>query len=81
MAARDGPTVLVEAPRVDNVLDTTGAGDAFVGSLAFFLTNLPQLGMVESVRRSCGVAAGTVQRKGAQRSYPKEHDVPKEWLH
>ena len=56
------------------VVDTTGAGDAFVGSLAFFLSS--RVEMVESVRRSCCVASLTVQTKGTQASYPARTDLP-----
>ena len=56
------------------VVDTTGAGDAFVGSLAYFLSC--RLEMAESVRRSCCVASLTVQSQGTQASYPAGPDLP-----
>ena len=34
---------LIEAIKVGEVVDTTGAGDAFVGSLAFLLANFKTL--------------------------------------
>ena len=70
------PVVKVDCPRVEaeKVVDTTGAGDAFVGSLAFFLSG--GLEMVESVRRSCCVASLTVQTPGTQASYPARADIP-----
>lgn len=58
---------VVQAPRVP-VVDTTGAGDAFVGALSLALTRGHDL------QAACryGIAAGSwaVQRKGAQTSFP-----------
>ena len=73
---KDKAVVKVDCPRVEaeKVVDTTGAGDAFVGSLAFFLSS--RVEMVESVRRSCCVASLTVQTKGTQASYPARTDLP-----
>ncbi|MFH1723732.1 MAG: ribokinase [Elusimicrobiota bacterium] len=54
-------------------VDTTGAGDAFVGSLAFFLasgTALP-----EAVRRANRVAALSVRSSGTQTSFPEAKDL------
>ena len=64
------PVVKVDCPIIakEKVVDTTGAGDAFVGSLATFLSSGG--GVRESVRRSCEVATITVQRPGTQASYP-----------
>lgn len=56
------------------VLDTTGAGDAFTGVLAAELASGADL--LAAAR--LGVAAGThaVQRLGAQASYPARSDLP-----
>ena len=56
-------------------MDTTGAGDAFVGSLAFFLTSSLAHDLPEAVKRSCQVATLTVMRKGTQASYPDRSQV------
>ncbi|ESN89903.1 hypothetical protein HELRODRAFT_91240 [Helobdella robusta] len=53
--------------------DTTGAGDAFVGTLAYCLTRgipltVEHLSIL--VRISCDVATVSVQKKGTQDSYP-----------
>ena len=49
-------------------IDTTGAGDAFVGAFAVGLA----LGMpaVDAARFGCGAAADSVTRLGTQTSYP-----------
>ncbi len=57
------------------VTDTTGAGDAFVGSLAYFLACRPELPFAEAVAKACRLAAFTVRKSGAQSSYPQRADV------
>ena len=61
------PPTRVDAPTVAAV-DTTGAGDAFVGAFAVGLA----LGMsaVTSARLGCEAAADSVTRLGTQTSYP-----------
>jgi ribokinase len=63
----DGVTTVLAAPSVD-VVDTTGAGDAFTGVLAARLAAGDPL----AVAARWGVAAGSlaVQAAGAQDSYP-----------
>jgi len=59
-------------------LDTTGAGDAFVGSLAFFLaTGKP---LPESIKRANAIAAISVQSAGTQTSFPEAKELPPEML-
>ena len=67
VTAADGETTALPAPQTD-VVDTTGAGDAFTGVLAARLAAGDSL--VEAARR--GVIAGSlaVQAVGAQDSYP-----------
>ena len=55
-------------------LDTTGAGDAFVGSLAFFLATGKSL--ADSVKRANRIAAVSVQSSGTQTSFPEAKDLP-----
>jgi ribokinase len=67
-------TVLpVSAPHVTAV-DTTGAGDAFVGSLAFLLASKMEL--PAAIERANQIAAISVQRAGAQTSYPRADELP-----
>ncbi|QTE31513.1 ribokinase [Pengzhenrongella sicca] len=54
-------------------VDTTGAGDAFVGALAVELC--AGSGLEAAVRRATQVAAFAVGRRGAQASYPTRADL------
>ena len=57
----------VATPRVEAV-DTTGAGDAFVGAFVFGLgSGWPE---VDAARLGCAIAAESVLRPGTQRSFP-----------
>lgn len=62
----------VSAPKV-NAVDTTGAGDAFVGVFAFGLASgkNPEDAMKLGIR----VASMSVTRKGAQSSYPSQAEI------
>jgi ribokinase len=50
----------------------------FVGGLAFYLAYFPALPMKEIVKRSCEVAAVSVQKYGTQTSFPTKDDLPAE---
>jgi len=67
--------VPVEAVRA---LDTTGAGDAFVGSLAFFLAAGKPL--TDAIKRANAIAAISVQASGTQTSFPEAKDLLPELL-
>jgi ribokinase len=54
-------------------VDPTGAGDAFIGSLAVFLGE--GLSLLEAARRANAVAALSVTRIGTQVSFPKRAEV------
>ena len=60
------------------VVDTTGAGDAFVGALAHFLA----LGLTlkNAAIRAVKVASISVQGKGTQSSFPERSAIPAEIL-
>ena len=66
------PAVKVKA------VDTTGAGDCFLGSLAFFAAS--GLPMPEAIRRANTVASMSVQASGTQSSFPSTADLPPELL-
>lgn len=63
------PTASVRA------VDTTGAGDAFVGALATFFARLPTLPLETAVARACRLASVSVTRPGTQSSYPRREEV------
>jgi ribokinase len=63
----DGKVVRVSAPKV-KAIDTTGAGDAFVGSFAYALSiGLPE---AAALALGCACASDSVTRLGTQSSYP-----------
>ncbi|XP_067420890.1 ribokinase isoform X2 [Emydura macquarii macquarii] len=59
-------------------VDTTGAGDSFVGALAFFMACYPHLSMEEVIRKSNFIASVSVQASGTQSSYPYRKDLPQD---
>jgi ribokinase len=70
---------VIHVPALEvKALDSTGAGDAFVGSLAFFLAAGQPV--VEAMRRANQIAAISVQFSGTQTSFPSATDLPPELL-
>ena len=66
-----------------SAIDTTGAGDCFVGALAYYLsrsggTAAMELG--EAVVRAVQVATLSVCAKGTQTSYPHHENIPQHLL-
>jgi ribokinase len=72
VAADRHGVVRVGAPKV-RVVDTTGAGDALTGALAWRLAAGDEL--AEALRIAIRVAAVSVTRAGAQPSYPTAADL------
>jgi ribokinase len=68
----DGTITKVAAQKVKPV-DTTGAGDCFVGSFAFGLAM--QMSPVKAAALGCQAAGLSVTRLGAQSSYPAAAEV------
>jgi ribokinase len=68
----DGVLHRISAPKVD-AIDTTGAGDAFVGVFAFALASgkSPE----DAMKLGIKVASMSVTRKGAQSSYPSQAEI------
>jgi ribokinase len=60
------------APKVTAV-DTTGAGDSFVGSFAFGLASGKD--PIEAMKLGIAIASLSVTRKGAQSSYPNQTEI------
>lgn len=67
LVSAGGSVVRVPAPEVDAV-DTTGAGDAFVGGFAYGLAT--GRGEAQAVRLGIACAADSVTRPGTQTSFP-----------
>ncbi|XP_074517050.1 ribokinase isoform X2 [Sebastes fasciatus] len=59
-------------------VDTTGAGDSFIGALAFYMAHYPTMPLEEMARRANQVAGVSVQAVGTQISYPSRKDLPAE---
>ena len=68
----DATITRIAAPRVSAV-DTTGAGDAFVGTFAFGLAS--GRSAIEALTLGIKVASMSVTRKGAQSSYPTQTEI------
>jgi ribokinase len=68
----DGAITKVAAQKVKPV-DTTGAGDCFVGSFAFGLAQ--QMSPAKAAALGCQAAGLSVTRLGAQSSYPSASEV------
>jgi ribokinase len=68
----DGQIQYASAPQVTAV-DTTGAGDAFVGSFAFALASGKD--PLEAMKFGIKIASLSVTRKGAQSSYPDQAEI------
>lgn len=69
----DAAPVHIAAEAVQAV-DSTGAGDAFVGSLAYFMASGRSL--IDSVTKACAVATRSVLKIGTQTSFPYPADMP-----
>ena len=68
----DGQLTKVPAPKVTAV-DTTGAGDAFVGTFAYSLASGKD--PISAMTLGIKVASFSVTRKGAQSSYPNQAEI------
>eukprot|EP00591_Stephanopyxis_turris_P003710 CAMPEP_0195523670 /NCGR_PEP_ID=MMETSP0794_2-20130614/23001_1 /TAXON_ID=515487 /ORGANISM="Stephanopyxis turris, Strain CCMP 815" /LENGTH=583 /DNA_ID=CAMNT_0040653715 /DNA_START=394 /DNA_END=2145 /DNA_ORIENTATION=+ len=76
---KNGEVIRVNVPTGDSwsnkpVVDTVGAGDAFVGALAAYLSR--GVDMEHGVKIACGVASMSVRKHGVQSSYPMFSDLP-----
>lgn len=67
---------LIPAFKVDPI-DSTGAGDAFIGSFAAFLAE--GLADKEALTRASLYAALSTTRVGTQKSFPNREEFDKEW--
>lgn len=76
IASVDSEVHRIPARRVE-VLDTTGAGDAFVGAFAVALAS--GLSALEAVELGCVCGALSVTRAGTQQSLPSKREVLTAW--
>ena len=72
-------TIMINEPedlpcKTEPVIDAVGAGDAFCGALAAYLSRGVSLEQAASM--ACGVASMSVRKRGAQESYPRLEDLP-----
>uniref|UniRef100_A0A182MQH6 Ribokinase n=1 Tax=Anopheles culicifacies TaxID=139723 RepID=A0A182MQH6_9DIPT len=75
-ANSDSATVYHVKPlKVNKVVDTTGAGDAFIGALAHFVAKYPDAELGNCIAAANRVAAWSVQKPGTQSSFPRVGDV------
>lgn len=68
----DGKIYRTAAPQVTAV-DTTGAGDCFVGGFAYGIANGQN--PIEAMNFGISIASLSVTRKGAQSSYPNQTEI------
>jgi ribokinase len=75
LASKEGTELI--APFPVTAKDTTGAGDAFIGSFSVFLAEgLPE---TEALTRANLYAALSTTRVGTQKSFPKRAEFETEW--
>ena len=72
LISADGTLTRTPAPKVQ-AIDTTGAGDAFVGTFAYGLACAKTA--TDAMSLGVRVASLTVTRKGAQASYPMQAEI------
>lgn len=56
-------------------VDTTGAGDAFVGALATYLVSHKNYPLHQIIGAACHVASISVTKEGTQTSYPENYEA------
>lgn len=71
----DPNPAIVKTKKVDLVLDTTGAGDAFIGALAHFYAENPNIPLYKKIGAACEIASHSIQFSGAQKGFPHKSDL------
>lgn len=70
LASKSSPGPKHIPTRSVNCIDSTGAGDAFIGSLAYLIANKKEYSLEKCVQIANYVAADSVTRIGTQASFP-----------
>ncbi|XP_014270704.1 ribokinase isoform X2 [Halyomorpha halys] len=92
ISSKGGPLTIVNgAPALENVNhrlfelcdvfcvnETEGAGDVFIGALAYLTATLPNTTLSTRISRACSIASVSVMSKGTQSSFPFRKDLPSE---
>ena len=60
--------------KVVEAVDTTGAGDCYIGSLAFFISHGDDI--IEAIKKASDIATRSVQKPGTQSSFPYRDELP-----
>ncbi|KAL1464379.1 hypothetical protein WDU94_004030 [Cyamophila willieti] len=80
-ASQDSPRLkTVAINRVENIVETDGMDDCFVGALTFYLCYYPQLSLGEIIYRSAEVARLSTFHVGLQTSFPNRESLNEELL-
>ncbi|CAI2727120.1 unnamed protein product [Schistosoma spindalis] len=76
--ASEDPEKLGNYELMEDILSSCdfGAGDCFVGSLAYFVACHEDITLAEQIRRSVWVASQSIRKKGTQSSYLKRDELP-----
>lgn len=61
---------------IDILFSSQGAGDSFIGALAFYMAHYPTMSLEEMTRRANQVAGVSVQAVGTQTSFPFRASLP-----
>lgn len=61
------------AAKCDSVVDTTGAGDSYIGALSYGI--IKKLPLADAIRFACEVSAYSVQNYGGQGSFPHLRNI------
>ncbi|MBD8500389.1 ribokinase [Paenibacillus arenosi] len=69
----DGKLIHIPSQKIEHVVDTTAAGDAYIGALSSAL--LQQQDLPNAMQLATNTAALTIMKRGAQQSIPTQHEV------